>query len=161
MTVNNFGQVSAPVARVYRGAQPTDAQFKELKDIGITTVLDLREDIGRGEEAAVCSALGLHHVNIPIGNQHLPVIGLLGVLPPTKDQALQCLRYLEDPDTICFVHCRHGEDRTGAVIAMYRMLVDKWTNVEAMAEAKQYHLNPLQILIREYIEDFKPSDLKQ
>ena len=33
-----------------------------------------------------------------------------------------------------FVHCLHGEDRTGLVIGAYRMLVERWSFDRAYAE---------------------------
>ena len=39
--IKNFGQMDE---RFYRGAQPEQGDYQALKDLGITTVIDLRED---------------------------------------------------------------------------------------------------------------------
>ncbi len=155
MTVTNFGTVVP--GRIYRGAQPVirgaTSQYAELKAIGVTTIIDLREGWDRGGEANACKSIGLVHVNVPIGIAPLS----FGVLPPTGSQIRRILALLNDPLKVCFVHCEHGEDRTGAVIAAYRMTIDHWTNAQAMAEAETFHINPLQVLIKEWIERFRPE----
>jgi protein tyrosine/serine phosphatase len=37
-----------------------------------------------------------------------------------------------------YVHCEHGQDRTGLVVAAYRVLHDGWTTDAARAEALSY-----------------------
>jgi protein tyrosine/serine phosphatase len=37
-----------------------------------------------------------------------------------------------------FVHCRLGDDRTGMMIAAYRMAEERWTADEAMNEMKSF-----------------------
>ena len=171
MTINNFGQVSGTI---YRGAQPTQAQFAELKEIGVAVVLDLREDFERQQEAAACVALGMQHVNVPIGNQNIPIIGELGILPPTKEQVQQAMciliKWRENMEGLpmtrqwaksagfVFIHCAHGADRTGAIVAAYRILHDKWTATQAMTEARHYGINPAQVLIKEWIENFQAKE---
>ncbi len=36
-----------------------------------------------------------------------------------------------------YVHCEHGKDRTGLVIALYRMRADGWSQEQAAAEMKE------------------------
>jgi len=149
MITRNFGTVVPD--KLYRGAQPTDAQFAELKALGVEYVIDLREKFGRESEVQACEDAGLVHINVPIGATMVN----FGVLPPTGYQVAAVLGLISKH--VCFVHCEHGEDRTGAIIAAYRMSVDKWTNAQALAEAQAFHLNPLQVLIHNWIEDYKPD----
>jgi protein tyrosine/serine phosphatase len=114
-------------------------------------VIDLREPFGRTDESIDCETLGMAHHNIAIGATELT----FGVEPPMEMQIAQIFDLIADPDFVCFVHCKHGEDRTGAVIAAYRMSVDHWTNAQAMAEAEAFHISPLQLLIRAWIRDYK------
>ncbi len=39
------------------------------------------------------------------------------------------------------VHCEFGSTRTGMAVAAYRVLVDKWTVDQAVAEADHYRFN--------------------
>ncbi|MEJ2088841.1 MAG: tyrosine-protein phosphatase, partial [Gammaproteobacteria bacterium] len=58
-------------------------------------------------------------------------------------------RAVEDGERV-LVHCSAGTQRTGAVIALYRLFVQGWTPDAAMAEMEQYGLDPVddEILFR-------------
>src|ERR1700686_1275245 len=62
INIKNFGKMDD---RFYRGAQPKAEDFKELKALGIQTVIDLRDDPMSYEKGAV-EALGMRYVNIPM-----------------------------------------------------------------------------------------------
>jgi protein-tyrosine phosphatase len=54
------------------------------------------------------------------------------------------------------VHCKRGADRTGAIIAAYRMEHGKWDNSKALQEAMANGMSSFQILQQKYIRNFKP-----
>ena len=74
-------------------------------------VIDLRlpHEID-GNEAAVCAKLGLAYVSVPMG-EALPDF-------PTVERLLTLLCA-----TPTYLHCRQGCDRTGAIVALYRTVV--------------------------------------
>lgn len=152
MDVVNFHKVGP---KLYRSGQPTDAQWPELRALGINIDIDLREPFDREDEANATAAVGIAHHNIAIGD-----IGdaSMGVFPPTVPQILQCFALMRDPENVCLVHCAHGDDRTGAVIAAYRVQYEGWTAAAALTEAKSVGLSPFQVLIHHWIEDFKPIE---
>src|SRR5260370_4885420 len=82
--IKNFYQVDE---HVYRGAQPTDEGFQYLSQIGVKTVIDLREtdERSKAEEAAVAAA-GMKYVNVP----------MTGKTPPTEAEISIILGILED-----------------------------------------------------------------
>ncbi len=143
--VANFHQVDA---KVYRGAQPTDEGLRNLAHLGIKTIVDLRHGKSHTDsEEKAAEALGLRYVSVPMD----------GLNAPTKQQITRLLAVLNSADqTPVFVHCRQGKDRTGAVIACYRIEHDHWTNVKALAEAKQYGLHRFQVPRANYILNFLP-----
>jgi protein tyrosine/serine phosphatase len=59
-----------------------------------------------------------------------------GMAAPTNEQSK--LLALLDSDDVIFVHCRSGRDRTGVVIAWYRVAHDHCRNQKALKEAKSY-----------------------
>jgi tyrosine-protein phosphatase SIW14 len=129
--VPNAGKVTG---QLFRGAQPRDGSIRRLKDMGITTVVDLRlEDAGvREREKKEADALGIRFISIPVS----------GWSPPTGDQVAQFLSVFGgNPKEIVFVHCRLGEDRTGVIVATYRMAVQKWTAEQAMSEMYYFGFN--------------------
>ena len=137
--VPNFHQVNE---HVYRGAQPSEQGFAGLAQIGVRTVIDLRGE--RSEESDVQRA-GMHYVRLPWS----------GFKPPDEAQIEAVLTLLNDSTQWpVFVHCKHGVDRTGTAIACYRIAHDHWSNERALAEAKAFGMNPLQVAMRYYILHF-------
>jgi protein tyrosine/serine phosphatase len=47
--------------------------------------------------------------------------------------------FREQPAHTVFVHCREGVDRTGVMIALYRIAIDHFTTADAVAEMKAFH----------------------
>ena len=66
--IGNFGQMDE---RFYRGAQPLENDYQSLKDLGVNTVIDLRNDPVEYEKNAV-EALGMKYVNIPMSGWKSP-----------------------------------------------------------------------------------------
>ena len=123
--VHNFHQVNA---YVYRGAQPTEEGFANLAKLGVRTILDLRESGKRSkqEEKTVRKA-GMNYISIP----------MRGLQAPSRDDIAKALALLGDKETgPVFVHCRRGADRTGTVIACYRITHDQWDGRKALEEAR-------------------------
>ena len=147
--IHNFFQVDD---HVYRGGQPSDEGLKYLAKIGVKTVLDLREDDSHAsaEEQAV-KALGMQFVNVP----------MTGLTPPTEAQIAKILEMLEDSSSgPVFVHCKRGADRTGAVIAAYRIDHDHWENSVALKEAMSHGMSFFQFPRQSYIRRFQPLSLE-
>ena len=131
--VPNAGKVSE---QLYRGAQPHIASMALLKEMGITTVVDLRAEdaVMREREAKEAGRLGIHFVSIPVG----------GWANPTNEQIAQFLALFErDPRERVFVHCHYGEDRAGLFVATYRMAIQKWTAEQALGEMYEFGFHGL------------------
>jgi protein tyrosine phosphatase (PTP) superfamily phosphohydrolase (DUF442 family) len=147
--IQNFYQVNQ---NVYRGAQPTDEGFHYLAQIGVKTVIDLREADQRSvEEARLVSAAGIKYVNVP----------MTGLTPPTEAEISKILGILEDSAAVpVFVHCKRGADRTGAVIAAYRIDHDRWDNSQALKEAMARGMSFFQFPRQSYIRSFQPRPME-
>ncbi|MEI9972680.1 MAG: tyrosine-protein phosphatase [Ignavibacteriota bacterium] len=134
---------------VYRGKQPKKEDFAKLAQMGIKTVLDLRGGlVYKSWEREVAETAGLQYVRV----------GLSGILPPRKKQMEKILALLEDPSRgPVFIHCRRGADRSGVVIACYRVSHYRWTNAQAMQEAEEQGFSRLEVLMRRYVRHFRAS----
>lgn len=115
-------------ASLYRGAQPSASGLAELAKLGVTIVVNLRDRGSEVEsERREAEALGLRYVSIPIG----------GWSAPSMDQVAEFLRLLRrSPGEKIFVHCHRGRDRTGVMIAAWRIAEQHWTARRAIREMK-------------------------
>jgi tyrosine-protein phosphatase SIW14 len=147
--INNFYQVDQ---HVFRGAQPTPEGFQYLANLGVKTVLDLREADERSKfEERLVTAAGLKYVNVP----------MTGLMPPTEAETSRVLGILEDASAgPVFVHCKRGADRTGAVIAAYRIDHDGWENARALKEAMSRGMSVFQFPRQSYIRSFRPRTVE-
>jgi protein tyrosine/serine phosphatase len=60
-----------------------------------------------------------------------------------------------------FVHCQHGADRTGMMVAAYRVMEMGWTPEEAAAELPRFGFHPIWQGIRERVLAFDRDDLRR
>ena len=140
--LSNVGRVT-PV--IFRGAQPEPQGYETLAKMGIKTVINLRTTKNEKKEV---EAAGMKYVGIPI-NVFKNV---------DRDKVEQVIQQMSDPAyQPVYVHCKLGEDRTGIVIAAYRMKVEGWSLEEAEAEMQAFGFNDiwqnLKYFLREYAED--------
>src|SRR5262249_33418234 len=57
----------------YRGGQPSSSGMEKLAQVGIKTIIDLRQPGERSEgEEELAAKLGMHYVNIPVNNWKAP-----------------------------------------------------------------------------------------
>ena len=123
--IKNFGKMDD---RFYRGAQPKAEDFKDLKALGVKTVIDLQDSPTSYEKGAV-EALGMRYVNIPMSDSSYP-----------KQESIDTfLKLVNDPATgTMYVHCAGGRHRTGVMGAVYRFNVNHWNLDQAYTEMKDY-----------------------
>ena len=141
----NFGRVNETF---FRGAQPDEAGIANLSRLGVRTMINLRlrSDTLAGEEAAARSH-GIGYVSEPFQ----------GMGAPTDAQVAKVLALIDSSPSPVFVHCEHGADRTGMIVACYRQRHDHWRAERALAEAKDYGFSLFQVGMRRYIKAFSPA----
>ena len=124
--IKNFGQMDE---RFYRGAEPKGIEdFQALKDLGISTVIDLQAKPEASERRMV-ESLGMRYVNIPMVDKEYPRAEWVAAFMKTVD----------DPSTgKFFVHCAGGRHRTGAMGAVYRYEKYAWGYEQVYAEMKRF-----------------------
>src|SRR5258708_3511779 len=108
--IPNFHQVNE---NVFRSGQPSPEAWPKLAKLGVKTVIDLRrlDEHSTEAEAKAVTAAGMTYVNVP----------MKGVVAPSESQMTKIFAVLLNTDGPILVHCKRGADRTGAVIACYRI----------------------------------------
>lgn len=142
--VPNFHSVNE---HLYRGGQPADTAWNRLAKLGVKTVIDLRpaSEHSISKEAQIVEAAGMVYVSRPMAR----------LAAPTNQEILRILTLLDSSaQWPVFIHCRRGADRTGTVIACYRIAHNRWPNEKALSEARMYGLSPLEIGMRHFIQNF-------
>ncbi|MEE9912757.1 MAG: tyrosine-protein phosphatase [Deltaproteobacteria bacterium] len=119
-TIHNLYRVSIDI---YRAEQPEKKDIADLKTLKIRTLLNLRE---YHEDDAVFEQNGLNLIRHKMSAGSLTEAGLIA--------ALKLLGKAEKP---VLIHCWHGSDRTGFVVAGYRIVFQSWTREAAIEELLQ------------------------
>jgi tyrosine-protein phosphatase SIW14 len=146
--VNGLHKLYRVNEHIYRSAQPTREGLQALPALGIKTVIDLRGASERSGEAQLLEAIGIKYINIP-----MPPLGA-----PSIESVKQALALLIDQSAWpILVHCQRGSDRTGTVIACFRISQDGWSNQRALEEARQFGLLSLQKAKKNFILSWPAS----
>ena len=132
---------------LYRGGQPSAEGIAWLKSMGIKTVLNLRHYHGDTEQQQV-EAAGLRYERIALGSSDAP----------RPEQVARFLEIVRDPALRpLYVHCKHGVDRTGAMMSVYRMEEEGWSNLEAFAEMEFFDANLIWQDLRNFVRAYRPQ----
>ncbi len=135
---------------LYRSAQPSADGMRALETMGIKTVVNLRLIHSDRDELA-----GTH-----LQYFHLPMVAW----HPQEDDVIAFLRIVGDKAyTPVLVHCRVGADRTGIMVAVYRIVVSGWTKDEAIAEMTQggFGFNPGWENLVQFVRDLDVDAIKR
>jgi len=147
--IPNYHQVDA---HIYRGGQPTDAGIAILGRNGIRTIIDLRPNGDEGthsirKESDAVEAAGMRYISIPLS----------GVSAPSPESVAKILFLANEAEGPVLIHCRRGADRTGAIIACYRIEHDHWKNSDALQEAIKFGMSWLEFGMRRFVSRYQPQ----
>lgn len=107
-------------SEVYRSGQPEGAGLRSAENLGVKTVLSLRST---NRDGALDKSADLLLRNVPMRSWN------------THDEdIISALRVIHDAPKPILVHCRHGADRTGLIMAMYWVVFQGWTKEQAKKE---------------------------
>lgn len=129
--INKFFPVSPGI---FRGARPGSEGLQFLKTLNINTVLDIENDSNAiADEEEQAATLGYHFIAVPLS----------GFFAPKDGDIQKILKIISDPKSYpVFVHCKHGEDRTGLTIGLFRFFYEKWTAEKAYQEMLDKNFHP-------------------
>jgi len=129
-----------------RGGQPSLQGLDLLKQAGVKTVVNLRnEDKIVTQEAAQTRSLGLNYVNIPMNVFNRP----------TDADISRFLAIVSNPDNQpVYVHCLQGQDRTGTMCGIYRMTAQGWPFEATYNEMLGYGFKPVLGQLKQTVIDY-------
>ncbi len=126
--------------KIYRSGQLTPRVLdRQVRKHGITTIIDLQlndiHDPNQQAEIRYAAEHHLKHVRFPLGGDGT---GELTSYAGAVSLLIECERRNEP----VLVHCAAGTQRTGGVVACYRLLVENADPREVIAELKAYEWKP-------------------
>lgn len=142
---HNFAEIAPGI---YRSNHPNHERFEAYRDLGVTTVLNLRGKTHHSHyyfEVESCEKLGMELIDIPLSARQVPTVEVL----------LHVIEVLEGLKTPTLMHCKSGADRTGLVSAIYLLHILNKPVEEArqMLSIRFVHLNFTKTGILDYVID--------
>ncbi len=139
---------------LYRGGRPNALQLDYLRTLGVHTILDLEINDGIEatgaqieQELTLAGQRGFLVVRFPISAFEPALSHRFDML---IDGALS-LMVNQSAGTI-YVHCLHGQDRTGMVVGLERVLQEHWAPESAYQEMIRMGFHPGFLGLKEYFE---------
>ena len=148
--IPNFAVVNGET-KVYRGGEPTTGEaWAYLKSLGVRTVVKLNEESESKDAGA--EVIGLRVVRLPISTVE-QTIGSpkLDTIRSAVDEMSRGAVFVHcgsdsrsNPHSFAAkTHSQGGQDRTGLVVATYRVWVQRWTKEDAHTEMISFGFHPM------------------
>lgn len=136
---------------LYRGGDVSEFGIQVLKEAGITLIIclknakqDSQDEIDT--ERRLAFAYGIEFCNAPMDSS-----GVFGYDDGWKVPAILAL--IAKTEGRVFIHCHKGSDRTGVVVACYR-ITDHWSADQALNEMKRYGASYIHFGMRSFVRQF-------
>ncbi len=137
--LTNVGRVAPGI---FRGAQPTAEGFRTLKSMGIRTVINLRN---KHSERKAVEESGMKSIEIPFDIFSTPEASRV-------DKVISLMS--DERNHPVFLHCAHGQDRTGTIVAIYRMKINEWSLSMAEEEMQAFGFNDIWVHLKSYVRQY-------
>jgi protein tyrosine/serine phosphatase len=133
---------------LYRGAQPDRKGFEYLKKLGVKTIVNLRS---MHSDRKYIKGLGFQYLSISFKAFH-----------PEDEDVVRFIQVISNKaNWPIFVHCQQGVDRTGMMVAIYRMYFESRERPKALAEMKKFGFHEVWVQIDKYLERIDLNKLKR
>lgn len=141
--LNNFAQVSR---NLYRAAAADKVGYLQLKAYGVRTIVDLRQ---AHTDRAHLNGLGFNYVWLPTNPSEID-----------DDEVADFLHLVRNPDLQpLLVHCAAGSDRTGTMVAIYRVMEQDWPVEQAAQELPRFGFHEVWVPLLQYLKTINREQL--
>jgi len=106
---------------LYRSEQPINEGMQNLEKLGIKTIINLRSFYS---DSGQIKGTGLRVEELSVNAWHIEDVDVVRVL--------RIIRKRENGPFL--IHCSHGADRVGVMVAMFRVVEQGWTKEDAIEE---------------------------
>lgn len=129
---------------LWRSGRPTEQILQDLYAKGVRIIINLEDNEQQAPiEAAWAKKIGFTYYAFPLNSYMQPD-------DQTIDQILGILKAAQAP---LLVHCYHGEDRTGLVIGLERVLIEGWAAQKAYDEMISMGFHQILFGLDQYFHD--------
>jgi len=104
-----------------RSALPTAKDWPQLQALGVTTVINFYQ---QGDDQWLVDPR-VQQVHLPLRTDRIDDTDVIEVL--------RSIRQAQGRGTV-LIHCKHGQNRTGLIAALYRVIYQNWSKEQALAE---------------------------
>lgn len=118
---SNLGNLYKIDDELYRSKQPTSKDLDTIKKLGIKSILSFRQYHDDSDIFQKDSNITLYSIKIKTSKMSI-------------DEIKQSLEIIKNAPKPILIHCWHGSDRTGVVVASYRIIKQKWSKKDAIDE---------------------------
>ena len=119
---SNFYQIDHSL---YRSEQPSAELSQLIQTHQIDVIINLR---ARHKDPKIVQDPSIEYVHLPIHTWQINREDLL--------QVMRTIQQAKQKQQKVLIHCYHGSDRTGASVAMYRIIFQGWSIEAAKQEMK-------------------------
>jgi protein tyrosine/serine phosphatase len=114
--------------------------------MGVRTIVDLQEF---HSDLRALRGLGLRYVHLRMNPAEIE-----------DGEVAAFLQVVRDPDCQpVFVHCKAGSDRTGVVVAVYRVMEQRWPPEQAALELPRFGFHEVFLPLQHYLKQLDRGKL--
>lgn len=143
--LSNFYKINDSL---YRSKQPDNNGFKLIDSLKIRSVLSLRS---KHKDDKLIGNIDLKLFNVEMNPENF-----------SDKEIINALKIIKNSPKPLLIHCMHGSDRTGIVVALYRIIYNGWTKEQALDELKNgnYNFHEVYVNIPQYIKNVNIEQIK-
>lgn len=136
--------------QLFRGGQPSGEGWQSLVTLGVRTIISLRTYHSDRRKARKLGLAYFRLASRAYNARGLDAAKFLEIVTSPRHQPV-------------YVHCLHGSDRTGTMIAVYRIVIEGWSKEDALREMTEggFGFFPGWKLLIRYVRELEIAPLRE